>query len=343
MTLDDFVLFFRDFSQNGTHQEWKSRARSLYICLALDLSGCHQARVKLKEELTDDPYAGHGRNVPEELERHLEKALEPHSLPTRTTVANCRKLLGILVKTVMKFVKDRNVGSSNPLLPAPFCCCAQNGRNQSKVGDKTLSRYVELGVFEQWYLTPGLGMPLHSIPKARRAMYSTHAIEQINGRTAEPVTFGSPTVSVEGRSMPAPAFFTPHKGAPHHKEKGQASADVIAAEMGMSDYLRSSSGSKRELDGFAVLRFEPDRNDAFFRPTILDALGHPPFRPGKYDDGKGERFRYGFTRKFKPGELRTDPARITERRGRKEVVTRVRKVLFPTDQFRLEDVRYFKP
>ncbi len=341
MTLDDFVLYFRDYSRKGSDEQWKARARHLYIGLALDLCGCHRARVQLHEDLTNNPYQGHGRNVPAELERHLKEELKPLALSTTVNAASCRKLVKILIKTVMSFVDSHNRGRGNTI-PDPYCCCANNGRNRSKVGKRSLCRYVDLNTFEQHYLLPGLGMSLPSIPKARKAMYSDHAVEQINGRTpADTVAFGRSSVTSEGHSMPAPAFFTPYEQAPHRSEKGRASADVIAGEMGLCAHLSGSSG--RQYEGLAVLRFEPDRNDSFFRPTILDALDHPPFRPGAHDDGKGERFRFGFTRKFKPGELRSDPAQITERRGRKEVVTRVRKVLFPSDQFRFEGVRYFEP
>ncbi len=150
MTLDEFVLFFREFSlTKGKKQEVRESARHLYICLALDLPNVNGARTQLNEDMHGEHFQKCGWNVPREFERHLEFNLKKMAPPGEMTIKIYNKLLNVLLDTIIYFLRHQS--PENPKAK-PICCISENQRNISTLKkDMTyLCRYITLDVFENY-------------------------------------------------------------------------------------------------------------------------------------------------------------------------------------------------
>jgi hypothetical protein len=139
-----------------------------------------------------------------------------------------------------------------------------------------------------------------------------------------------------------PVFFCTHDDAPHRSNKSKTCAYHIAAKLGLPNWLKYEDTDTKKEDGIAILRYEPDRLDRFFRPTILDALDHTAFRPGPPDSQANQMFRYGMTRAFEQNELCWENPTPSNRPGVKEVVMKNRQKEFPSNGLTLVDVVFYE-
>lgn len=347
MTLDEYILMFRDLSSRSDLSEpLRAHARHLYICLALDLPSAIEARSKLLAEAQHKNLESCGPNVPSVFEAKLVERLEHFTSSSGPPEKIFKTLFEIFSNLVAVFIDSGNPGF-NPRDPFCRCDCNEQNRSFSQNG-QLFCRYLDLDTFEKHLLFPGKAGPLTVTPNNRRYFYSHSRVSRLSStpnifglQRDQQVLLGRPPTTINGSKTQSVVFLVPYEEAPH---RTKPDASYIASQLGLPTSLKSASADARKNNGFAVLKFHPDKHDPLYRPTILDAHEHQAFRPGPPDvsmDSNG--FKHGWTRVFKSGELLTDNASIADELGCKEVIMPSRWERFPSEALELETVCFFEP
>lgn len=350
--LDEYILAFRSIFRDKTqHPAIRRHARHLYICLALDLPTAVTSRNRLCSELSSSELTSCGPNVPLLFEDRLRAALDDFKNSGGDIAkASFTDLLEIVQSTIDTILWDDFPRSS---LKGPFCNCHCNERNRSSFPNEWwLCRYLNLDTFEKHWLFPNmLGRP-RNLKRARKTFYTEARIEEFR-RDVQALRFDRPQLVDLGKpparrgelKEQSIVFFVPLEEAPHRDQgvPSEERARHVASVMGLLDSFLSKSPKESDNDGIAVIHFKPDEViDRFYRPTIVDAIHNPAFRPGPSGSKPGV-FLHGWTRIQKFGELMADQPLQTEQLGRREIIMPSRREYLPSQRLQLDQILFFNP
>jgi len=233
MTLDEFVLFFRDVSNGkGCSPQIREIARHLYVGLALDFDGVTYARKKLFENLKyKDRFEDCGENIPDSFKRHLDVKLQNRkSECLNPKYADFEEMFGILYDTVIKFLDIED--PVNPI-SSPLCYSSSFQRNLSTMKtDMFFCYYISLDDFENRMLYPGRTGESRPVIEDRRQFYRLKKkknwdMNKKKRRSAVMLNFQN-TTDIAGKKFPKPVFLTPYDEAPHrsYAKHGKSSDSV---------------------------------------------------------------------------------------------------------------------